>query len=510
MIMGSCATPCQRSKILSIYNDPINLNQEKETVLVRDLPDAISEQPALQDLSEIEIPEHLKDPADADSMNHRRINPIKDWKRIPAFKDVDESTFYDWKFQNKNSVTSVDALEKTLGNSVAPGFMQDVRRGTEIAPMVLRLSPYVLSQIDWENPIDDPLRRQFIPVGSTYEPDHPMLTLDSLNEQGDSPVKGLVHRYPDKALFLALDVCPVYCRFCTRSYAIGNDTSSVEKVSYRVNKARWYEAFAYIASRPELEDIVVSGGDTYMLTPKALKEIGTVLLDIPHIRRVRFASKGLAVMPMKILTHNEWTDTLLELAKKGRQMGKEVCLHTHFNTTNEITETTKQAMDLLFREGLKVRNQTVLIRGVNDTVEEMQGLMRQLAFLNIQPYYVYQHDMVKGVEELRTSVSLTQEIERHVRGSLAGFNTPTFVNDVPGGGGKRDVHSYDHYNPTTGVSVYRSPSVEDAKAYLYFDPISQLPPDGRLRWKNPREHGAIIAEALIAASLEDYHTDFNI
>ena len=372
-----------------------------------------------------------------------------------------------------------------------------------VAPMAMRLSPYILSLIDWENPYDDPLRTQFIPVASTRLPDHPALTLDSLHEQADSPTPGLVHRYQDKVLFLPLDVCPVYCRFCTRSYAIGTDTDEVEKVNYKPAVARWEKAFAYLASRPEIEDVVVSGGDTYMLPAARVRYIGEMLLAIPHIRRIRFATKGPAVMPMKVLSDTKWTDTLVDLSDRGRKLHKEVVIHTHFNSANEITDITRQAMNHLFERGVKVRNQSVCIRGVNDDRDDMVTLVRRLSYINVQPYYVYQHDMVLGVEELRTRVADTLEIERYVRGSTAGFNTPTFVTDAPGGGGKRDVHSFEHYDEVTGISVYRSPSVDEEKVYLYYDPLDRLPEEGRARWADSTQHGAMVDEALEAASLED-------
>src|SRR4029077_5800833 len=174
------------------------------------------------------------------------------------------------------------------------------------APMSVRVTPYILALIDWENPYADPLRTQFIPLGSRLLPDHPKLDLDSLHEQEDSPVPGLTHRYRDKALFLPLNTCPVYCRFCTRSYSVGPDTDEVEKAALRVDYSRWKRAFAYLASRPEIEDVVVSGGDSYNLRPDQLEAIGLTLLGIPHIRRIRFATKGLAVMPQKVLSHTEW------------------------------------------------------------------------------------------------------------------------------------------------------------------------------------------------------------
>ncbi|MCF7797574.1 MAG: KamA family radical SAM protein [Lentisphaeria bacterium] len=470
---------------------------------VGDLPEEIAEVPRLQPLVGEAIPDPIKDPVDESELVHRDFEEDAFWKHIPAFRDVTREEFLDYKFQNKNSVTKVKDLQEMLQGLASPEFIKDIGDGMAQAPMNMRLSPYVLSLIDWENPYDDPLRRQFIPVASTVVKNHPKLSLDSLHEQEDSPTPGLVHRYIDKALFLPLDVCPVYCRFCTRSYAIGTDTDSVEKVNYKSNPKHWNKAFAYLASRPEIEDVVISGGDTYMLSAQRVKDIGETLLAIPHIRRLRFATKGPAIMPMKILTDHDWTDALVGVVEQGRKMGKEVVLHTHFNTVNEITDISREAMNLLFKRGVKVRNQSVLIRGVNDNADKMINLVKQLSYMNVQPYYVYQHDMVQGVEELRTRIADTVEIERHVRGVTAGFNTPTFVTDVPGGGGKRDVHSYDYYDEVTGVSVYRSPSVDEDKVYLYFDPIDLLPPEGQARWADPKEHDAIVEEAIRAAGLSD-------
>ena len=188
----------------------------------------------------------------------------------------------------------------------------------------------------------------------------------------------------------------------------------------------------------------------------------------------------------------------------GRSKHKEVCVHTHFNTVNEISTITKEALDILFERGVKVRNQAVLIKGVNDSASHMIEFNRKLSYMNVQPYYVYQHDMVKGVEELRTSVKQTIEIEKHSRGATAGFNTPTYVNDVPGGGGKRDVHSYDYYDPDTGVSVYRSPNVDESAVYLYFDPICELPEEGQERWNDTSEQKRIVIEAIEAAGLKKH------
>lgn len=453
----------------------------------------------LDRIRSLSTPAALKPPAPASALRHRHFLEDGFWTDLKAYSAVGDDEFSSHTFQNKNSVTSLKGLAEVIGDRVPESFLQDVADGLEQAPMLLRLSPYLLSLINWDDPYHDPLRRQFIPVASTSEPDHPMLSLDSLAEQDDSPVPGLVHRYQDKALFLALDVCPVYCRFCTRSYAIGGDTDLVEKVSYKPVPSKWDRVFAYLLSRPELEDVVISGGDAYFLPPARLRKIGETLLAIPHIRRIRFATKGPAVMPMKILTDTEWSDALIDMARKGRAMNKEVCLHTHFNHANEITDVTRRAMQYLYREGVTVRNQSVLIRGVNDSDAAMSDLVQKLSAINVQPYYVYQHDMVKGVEELRTGLARTTRVEKAVRGVTAGFNTPTFVTDAPGGGGKRAVHSYEHYDEVSGISVYRSPAVDADKAYLYFDPISRLPEEGQDRWGMPGEWRAMIEDALRVA-----------
>lgn len=470
--------------------------QEAPVQTVADFIDGISASSPLDQIRGVEVPDAIKPPVEPKNLHHKGFRKDAFWKTIPAYRDISEEEFLDSRFQNKQSITNKQKLETFLEGLADKDFIEDVRKGLAKAPMNMRISPYLLSLINWKDPYNDPIRIQFIPVASTQLPDHPQLSLDSLHEQADSPVPGLVHRYRDKVLFLPLDVCPVYCRFCTRSYAIGNDTETVEKVKFKPNIERWNQAFAYLASRPEVEDVVISGGDMYMLPHHHLKYIGDMLLAIPHIRRIRFASKGPAVMPMKILTDRQWTDTLVAMSDKGRKLHKEVCLHTHFNSANEITDISRRAMNLLFERGVKVRNQCVMIRGVNDTPEKMIKMTRMLSYMNVQPYYVYQHDMVSGVEELRTSLATTLEVERHVRGSTAGFNTPTFVTDAPGGGGKRDVHSFDHYDPETGISVYRSPSVNKNKVYLYFDPLHTLSPEVQARWKDEFQQRRMVQEAL--------------
>src|SRR3954465_4053399 len=444
-------------------------------------------------------PPEAKPPVEEGTLVHKQVLRGAFWQKIPAYANVTEAEFLDHKWQAKHTITNLAKLIAALGPLAPPDFVEDATKGFARAPMSVRVSPYLLSLIDWANPYNDPLRRQFIPVASRLLPDHPKLGLDSLHERGDMPVPGLTHRYVDKALFLALDTCPVYCRFCTRSYAVGIDTEEVEKFQLKVNAERWEQTFAYIRSRPELEDIVISGGDAYQLRPEQITQIGETLLSIDHVRRMRYATKGLAVMPQKILTDDAWTDALTRVVEEGRRRHKEVVIHTHFNHPREITEITRAAMGKLAERGITVRNQTVLQRKVNDSAATMTLLVRRLSYVNVPPYYVYMHDLVKGVEDLRTTLDTGLRIEKEIRGATAGFNTPTVVVDAPGGGGKRDAHSYEHYDRTTGVSVYTAPAVHPGVIYFYFDPIDLLPPEGQARWADPAEHAKMIEEARAAA-----------
>ncbi len=432
-------------------------------------------------------------------LEHKNLREDEFWREIPAYRDTTAAEFQHHLFQSRHSVTNARQLRDTLGDLAPESFYLDVEEGLKRAPMSLRISPYLISLVDWRDPVSDPIRTQFLPLASQLEPNHPELRLDSLHEQKDSPVPGLTHRYPDKALFLPLDSCPVYCRFCTRSYAIGGDTALVEKLKVSARAQKWDAVFEYIASRPELEDIVVSGGDTYNLKPEHIQAVGERLLQMPNIRRIRYATKGLAVLPQKILTDPEWLGALTRVVELGRRLRKDVVVHTHFNHPNEITGVTRDAMNQFAERGITVRCQTVLQRGVNDDPAVMQLLVRRLSYINIHPYYVYFHDMVPGVEDLRTSLRAGLAIEKHVRGHTAGFNTPAFVVDTMGGGGKRDAHSYEYYNEDHGIAVFTSPSVKPGTLFYYFDPLNSLAEEHSLRWRIPEERRRMMSEAREAA-----------
>ena len=240
-------------------------------------------------------------------------------------------------------------------------------------------------------------------------------------------------------------------------------------------------------------------GDSYQLAPKNITFIGESFLSIPHVRRMRFATKGLAVMPMKILTDPAWVDALVGVVDHGRALGKDVVVHTHFNHPNEISAISQRAAAVLFGRGVTIRNQTVLMRGVNDDAATMTLLVKRLEYINIHPYYVYMHDLVRGVEDLRTPISTALDIEKSVRGATSGFNTPSFICDAPGGGGKRDVHSFEYYDRENGISVWTAPSVKPGAFFVYFDPIHSLSANAQARWSVPELQDRMIDDALLHA-----------
>jgi len=448
---------------------------------------------------------HLKPKVDPSVLTWRDLRRDDFWRNVPRFREVSRATFEDHTWQEKNAVTSPASLVELVGSRLSASFVSDLAEGARRAPMSMRVSPYIVSLIDWEHPEHDPLRRQFLPLASQLEEDHPLVTFDSLAEQADAPVPGLTHRYFDRALFLTTDQCPVYCRYCTRSYAVGNDTDAVTKAAYPVNPARWDLALRYVAERVEIEDIVISGGDTFRLRAEQIRTIGHRLLDIPHIRRMRFATKGLAVQPMKILSDTAWTNALTEVAERGRSMLKEVSVHTHFNHPNEFTSITEDALAVLFQRGIPVRNLTVLLRGVNDSEAAQLELTRRLTRVNVRPYYTYMGDLVRGTDDLRTAVFEAEHLEKVVRGATSGHNTPTFVLDAPGGGGKRNLFSHELYDRETGISVYSAPSVKPGQLFVYGDPLRYLSDATKARWRDERTRTEMIGDAVATARRRSSH-----
>ncbi len=427
---------------------------------------------------------------------HRQFRDDEFWREIPAWKNVSREEFADHKWQTRNSIKKVDQVREVLGSRVSNELLIDIEKGLENTPMNVRITPYIFSLVDWEDPLHDPLRKQFLPVASQFLPNHPYYMEDSLHEDVDSPVPLLTHRYQDKVLFLPLTTCPVYCSYCTRSRVIGGSTETVEKSTYGANSKRWEVVFEYLRTHLAVEDVVISGGDSYNLMPDQIRYIGKTLLAIPNIRRIRYATKGPAVFPMKLLTDDEWFKAIVEVSNLGRSMGKQVYIHTHFSSPKEITQWSRLALARLFAEGVVVRNQAVLQQGVNDTEDLMTLLTKKLSYINIQPYYVYLHDMVPGCEHFRTTLGEAITLEKAVRGSTAGFNTPTFVCDAPGGGGKRGIGTYEYYDRENGISVWTAPKVKAGEVFVYFDPVHKLSVEAQRRWSSPQEREEMVRDAV--------------
>ncbi|KAF2969438.1 hypothetical protein GQX73_g4107 [Xylaria multiplex] len=398
------------------------------------------------------------------------------WKRIPGWSNVSEGDFINYRWQLDNSIKNSQQLFKFLRSvlpqslpsshgdkqspATADGLIDDIQSGMQQATMAISITPQILSLVDWSDPLHDPLMRQFVPLRSRMQPDHPLLTLDSLDETGDSPVKGIIHRYPDRAVFL------------------GSNTKIVNKIRFLPIEKKWEVMFNYIERTETLSDILVSGGDIYTLSPEQIRSIGMRLLHIPHILKIRIATKGLAVCPSRLIDPtDEWAGTVIDLSNQGRKMGKSVAIHTHFNHPREITWITRKAARKLFEEGVTVRNQTVLLNGVNNDVATMMSLIKHLSAINIQPYYVFQCDMVKGVEDMRTPLHEILTLESVIRGSTTGFMTPNFVVNLPGGGGKRlacsdatidDLASLQHTPDTIPPTVWLIAFTGAAQRFAFY------------------------------------------
>jgi lysine 2,3-aminomutase len=419
------------------------------------------------------------------------------WTRFKVWEGVSRGEFEDSAWQDRNAITRLPQLKVALDGMVSAHVIEELEAGLSKTGMSIRLYPYMMSLIDWSNAETDPIRRQFLPMRCEQEDDHPCLEVDSLAERQHSPVTSIVHRYPDKVLFLVTSVCPVYCQYCTRSYAVGQDTQLIQK-DHVTSAQNWLPALDYIRSNAQIEDVVVSGGDLARLKPAHIRSLGNALLDIEHVRRIRLATKVLSVQPMKVLSDQDWLTAVLELVVRGRSMFKDVCLHTHFNHPSEVTALAEAAMRRLHEQGVFVRNQTVLLRGVNDDAAILRSLIKGLGRINIHPYYVYLCDMVKATEHFRLPLKTAQRLEKDVRGTTAGFNTPLFIVDTPSG--KRDVHSAEFHDGEFGVSGFISPAVAAGEMRYYFDPIRSLGYAAAKAWALPHARESILA--LLAAKAQ--------
>jgi lysine 2,3-aminomutase len=277
----------------------------------------------------------------------------------------------------------------------------------------IRINPYYLSLIRYPG---DPIWLQCIPdAQELMEDDFP---LDPLNEEADSPVPSITHRYPDRVLFLTTSQCSMYCRFCTRKRKVGDSG----KISMKFIQS----GLDYIAAHPEIRDVILSGGDPLMLTDVMLEKIISGLRAIPHVEIIRLGTKMPCVLPQRI------TPKLCKMLKKYHP----IYVNTHFNHPWECTIEAKRACEMLADAGIPVGNQAVLMKGVNDNADVMLELMRKLLTMRVRPYYLYQADITKGANHFRTPVSVGLDIMDKLRGHTSGLAIPYYVIDAPGGGGK--------------------------------------------------------------------------
>jgi len=293
------------------------------------------------------------------------------------------------------------------------------RRAAEYGvALPLAITPYYASLLDAHD-ITQPLRRTVVPVfdecaSSSGEREDP------LEEERDSPVSGIVHRYPDRVLFLVTRMCSTYCRYCTRSRMVGHNGAHHFEVE------EWERGIAYIASNPAVRDVLLSGGDPLTLTDEKLDWLLSRLRMIPHVEILRIGTKVPAVMPQRI------TPALIRLLKRFHPLW----ISIHATHPDELTPEMTQACNRLANAGIPLGSQTVLLAGVNDDVETMKRLMQGLLRLRVKPYYLYQCDPIPGSSHFRTSVAKGLEIIQGLRGHTTGYAVPTYVIDAPGGGGK--------------------------------------------------------------------------
>jgi lysine 2,3-aminomutase len=336
-------------------------------------------------------------------------------KRAPAFKDVPDEKWNDWRWQLSHRLNSIDEIEKII--TLTPS-----ERKALGSPGLFRvdITPYFISLIQPDDP-NDPIRKQIIPTAGEILPFTGMME-DSLAEDRHSPVPGLVHRYPDRVLMLVTTQCASYCRYCTRSRIVGDPAANFSRTEFEAQ-------IDYLKKTPQVRDVLLSGGDPLTIAPKQLEEILSRLREIPHIEIIRIGSRVPVFMPMRI------TEELTDMLQKYHPLW----LNIHVNHPNEITSELDAACDKLARAGIPLGNQSVLLAGVNDCPHIQKTLVQDLVRIRVRPYYLYQCDLVEGAGHFRTPVAKGIEIIEALRGHTSGYAVPTFVVDSPGGGGKIPV-----------------------------------------------------------------------
>jgi lysine 2,3-aminomutase len=333
-----------------------------------------------------------------------------------CWPDVAPELWNDWKWQLKNRVNSLAQLEQHLELS-AEERNGVLLSGTKLA---LGITPHFFNLVE-DNP-EGPVRRQVIPrVEETWGTPYDMA--DPCGEDSHMPVPGLVHRYPDRVLFLVTDRCASYCRYCTRSRVV----SGVGEQELHTN---FEEAFRYLEEHSEVRDVLLSGGDALLFSDDKLEKMLSRLRAIPHIEFLRIGSRVPIFLPQRI------TPELCAMLQKYHPLWMSV----HVNHPRELTIEVKEGLERLANHGVPLGNQSVLLKGVNDDLETMKTLVHKLLMCRVRPYYIYQCDLINGSAHLRTSVAKGIEIIEGLRGHTTGYAVPQYVIDAPGGGGKVPIN----------------------------------------------------------------------
>ncbi len=344
------------------------------------------------------------------------INKSAQARREILFPGVPDEEWNSWHWQVKNRITSLEELTDRL--ALTEEEVEGV--GEALKKFRMAITPYYLTLINPDDP-HDPARKQAIPTALERK-SAPEDQDDPLHEDGDSPVFGLTHRYPDRVLMLITDMCAMYCRHCTRRRLAGQKDGA--RTTGEIDAC-----IDYIREHPLIRDVLLSGGDALLMSDDRLEYILQALRGIDHVEIIRIGSRTPVVMPQRI------TPGLCALLKKYEP----VWLNMQFNHPNEITPESWQACARLADAGVPLGNQSVLLRGINDCVHVMRQLVNGLAWIKVRPYYIYQCDLTRGISHFRTCVSKGIEICEGLRGHTSGFCVPTFVVDALGGGGKVPV-----------------------------------------------------------------------
>jgi lysine 2,3-aminomutase len=428
-----------------------------------------------------------------------------DWRRFPGWATVTREQWESAQGQRAHCIKNIKQLRALLGDHVTDTFYDDLAADqTRHATMSMLIPPQMINtKVPAATPTDDtlradPIRNYMLPIAGdrlTAWPSHPYATRDSLHEHDMWVAEGLTHRYPTKVLAELLATCPQYCGHCTRMDLVGNNTPTITKLKLASKPADRHTAMLdYLRAHPGVRDVVVSGGDVANLPWHQLETFLMHLLGIDTIRDIRLATKALMGLPQHWLQPTV-VEGLERVARTAARRGVNLAIHTHVNHAQSLTPLVAKAAHTALEVGVRdVRNQGVLMRGVNATATDLLDLCFALqGEAGILPYYFYMCDMIPNAEHWRVPVWQAQQLQHDIMGYLPGYATPRIVCDVPYVG-KRWVHMVTEYDRERGISYwtknYRTSIEDDAtqldRTYPYYDPIDTLPETGADWWR--KEH----------------------